>query len=321
MMHNDNQSIIVRHKEYLGEIKSSQTFSVQNTFPLNPGIAVTFPWLSGIANKFQEYRIKGLVFHYIPSSGAAVSATNAALGTVMLQTSYRSTDALPSTKVELLNEYCSNEVVPSETMAHPVECDPRENPFNVQYVRSGPVPTGDTQLMYDLGQTHVAVSGCQSTGNTIGDLWVTYEVELKKPLVASNATATVLYSYYSSISTRTITTIFSSTATTAIGTIPAVLNNNLITFPKGLVGTFGIWLLLSGNTLALSIPTITVSGCVQADWQPGQPVFSNNSGSSINDWGYAVTITDPTVNATINFNVAGTATSIGSTRVSLFEQS
>ena len=59
----------------------------------------------------------------------------------------------------MINEYCSNEVVPMETMAHPVECDPKENPFNVQYVRTLAVAPGETQLMYDLGVTHVATSG------------------------------------------------------------------------------------------------------------------------------------------------------------------
>jgi hypothetical protein len=68
-MHSDAQSVVVRHKEYLGEILSSQTFSVQQSYPLNPGISTTFPWLSGIAVRFQEYKIKGLVFHYIPTSG------------------------------------------------------------------------------------------------------------------------------------------------------------------------------------------------------------------------------------------------------------
>jgi hypothetical protein len=38
--------------------------------------------------------------------------------------------------------------------------------------------------MYDLGKTFVATQGMPSDG-VIGDLWVTYEIELKKPLVAS----------------------------------------------------------------------------------------------------------------------------------------
>lgn len=189
MMHKEGQSVVLRHREFIAQVRGSQNFAVQDSFQLNPGNVKTFPWLSSIAASFQEYKFRGLVFHYIPSSGSAVSSTNAALGTVMLQTSYRSNDSAPTSKSELLNEYWSGECVPNDTFAHPVECDPAENPFNVQYVRTGNVPTNDSQLLYDLGVTHLCVAGQQADGYTLGDLWVTYEVELKKPIVASNVTA------------------------------------------------------------------------------------------------------------------------------------
>lgn len=189
MMHKEGQSVVLRHREFIAQVRGSQAFAVQDSFQLNPGNVKTFPWLSSIAASFQEYKFRGLVFHYIPSSGSAVSSTNAALGTVMLQTSYRSNDTAPTSKSELLNEYWSGECVPNDTFAHPVECDPAENPFNVQYVRTGEVPTNDSQLLYDLGVTHLCVAGQQADGFTLGDLWVTYEVELKKPIVASNVTS------------------------------------------------------------------------------------------------------------------------------------
>lgn len=182
-MHSSGQNIVVRHKEFLGEIQGSGTFNVRRAIVLNPGYG-DFPWLAGIACKFQEYRIKGLVFHYVPNSGDAVSSTPA-VGNVMMQTSYRATDVAPSSKVEMLNEYWSNDCIPSEAFAHPVECNPRENPFNTMYVRSGPVPSGDSKLNYDLGTTYVAVSGNPSV-YTLGDLWATYEVELSKPVVNTN---------------------------------------------------------------------------------------------------------------------------------------
>jgi hypothetical protein len=187
-MHQNDQTIVVRHREFLMEVKSSANFVVQANFPINPGMAETFPWLSRIANNYQQYRVRGMVYHYVPTSGSAVASTNNALGSVMLQTSYRSTDSQPKNKIELLNEYWATETVPSETMCHPIECNPNENPFNVQYIRGFNVPVGENQLMYDLGQTYVATSGQQADNVTLGDLWVTYEIELKKPVIASNVT-------------------------------------------------------------------------------------------------------------------------------------
>lgn len=158
-MHKTGQSIIVRHREYISEIRGAVNFTIRNQVYINPGLSTSFPWLAGLATQFSEYRIRGMVFHYIPSSGQAVSSTNAAIGTVMIQTSYRASEPLPLNKQELLNEYWSNEARASEEFCHPIECNPKENPFNVQYVRTGFLPTSENLLMYDLGRTTVAVSG------------------------------------------------------------------------------------------------------------------------------------------------------------------
>nr|UNI73866.1 MAG: coat protein [brine shrimp noda-like virus 1] len=186
LMHKNDQSIVVRHKEFIGEIKSSVDYKVQYSLELNPGVAATFPWLSNIAKNYQEYRFKGVIFHYVPTSGSAVASTNNALGSVMMQTSYRATDTPPDTKREILNEYWSTETAPFESTCHPIECNPAENPFNVQYVRQTSVPAGDNLLLYDLGRTFIATSGQQIDDVILGDLWITYEVELKKPTLYSN---------------------------------------------------------------------------------------------------------------------------------------
>ncbi len=184
-MHNTGQSITIRHKEFVGAVVGSTGFTVQNVLTLNPGLSETFPWLSRIAVSFQEYSFKGAVYHYVPTSGNAISGTNAAIGSVMLQTSYRSTENKPLSKTEMLNEYWASEGPPNETFAHPVECAPAENPFKVQYVRSAGVGD-DSLLMYDLGKTFVATQGMPADGNPVGDLWITYEVELRKPVLRSS---------------------------------------------------------------------------------------------------------------------------------------
>lgn len=316
-MHSDQQSVIIRHKEYLGEVLSSTSYTVQQSYPLNPGNATTFPWLSNIAASFQEYRIRGMVFHYIPSSGSAVSSTNAALGTVMIQTSYRSNDATPSSKVELLNEFWSNEVVPSDTMAHPIECDPKENPFNVQYIRTGSVPAGDSVLMYDLGLTHLAVSGCQSTGNRLGDLWVTYDIELKKPLLYSNVTSRVDSSTGYVTTGLSTTTLFGTTTTTLGGSTPVSVLNNSITFPKGMVGRFVALVEWTGNTLAITDVNFTLVNCASTPVFDGLPTaaFRNLGAATINTVWIGVSITDPAVNPVVTLALTGSATAITLTRV------
>jgi hypothetical protein len=260
MMHKTNQTITVRHKEFICSISGSSAFNVQRFFLIQPGDTITFPWLSGLATKFQQYRIKGMVFHYVPTSGSAVSSTNSALGTVMIQTSYRAGDTAPASKAEMMNEYWASEAAPNEAFCHPIECDPKENPFSVHYVRTKPVPTNDSPLLYDLGVTWVAVQG-QQGNNVLGDLWVTYEVELSKPVIESSVTGPVLNAYltYSSPATGNW---FGSPTLTATGDLAVQTSGNSMTFPKGVVGDYLITINISATTNFTAVdlgaaPTLT----------------------------------------------------------------
>jgi hypothetical protein len=261
MMHNSGQSVVVRHKEMLCEVVGASAFTVQRSFVLNPGIVQTFPWLSRIAGCFQEYTIKGMVFHYVPTSGT-YNAASPSLGSVLLQTSYRSNDTPPASKVEMLNEYCSNESVPSEPFAHPIECDPKENPFNVQYVRSGILPAGETQLMYDLGTTHLATSG-SPVGAVLGDLWVTYEVELRKPILDSNVTSSPGWTSSAAFLAPAVPAVFPASAvTTTVGNMPVTVQTSTMTIPVGYYGVFTILITAQISGIAASMAgTPTLTGC------------------------------------------------------------
>jgi hypothetical protein len=241
-MHQNDQSIIVRHKEFVCEVTSATAFTVRRSLTINPGNAELFPWLSTIANSYQQYRVRGMVFHYVPSSGSIASASPS-LGTVMMQTSYRANDSPPANKVELLNEYWSSEAVPSEPFAHPIECNPNENPFNVQYVRSNNaiIPAQDSPLLYDLGVAHLAVSGQQSSTSVLGDLWVSYEIELKKPIVSSNVTSTDFLFAQLQNTSATLSNLFASLSPTVGNLVFATNSANAITLPRSCYGKFWIW--------------------------------------------------------------------------------
>lgn len=261
-MHKEGQTIVVRHKEYLTEVLSSTAFAVQTQYSINPGLSTTFPWLAAIAQQYSEYRVKGMVFHYVPTSGNAVTGTNPALGSVMLQTSYRASETAPTSKVELLNEYWASESVPSEGFCHPIECDPKENPFNVQYVRSTAVPTGDSVLMYDLGKTTLAVSGNLADGNVLGDLWVTYEIELRKPVLTDINNASVLTLTGSANSTIDNTHAFGANFSIRSSSffVTPTFTANTITFPPGSTGAYAILLEYDGTVTAASFSPTTITG-------------------------------------------------------------
>jgi hypothetical protein len=268
MMHKVSQSIVVRHREYLGNIKGRIGFINRQSYVLNPGLDSTFPWLAQIAKAYQEYRFTGLVFHYIPTSGTALSGTNPALGTVMVQTSYRSNDTLPSSKIEMLNEYCASEARPCDAFNHPIECNPIENPLRVQYVRNTPVPAGDSQLMYDLGVTQFAVEGQLADDTVLGDIWCTYEVELKKPIIRSNVTA-LEYSLLQLNSTtitgaNMFTSTYPGTSWTGTDNIGLIMQGRTIIFPSTLQGSYVVQMMFFATTtwlVATNITSVTYTNC------------------------------------------------------------
>jgi hypothetical protein len=294
----------------LTSIKGSQDFKVQRYFFLQPADRHTFPWLSGIAPHFQQYRIKGMVYHYVPTSGYAVSGSNPAIGSVMMQTSYRVNDDPPASKVEMLNEYWACESSPVEAFCHPIECAPKENPFNIHYTRTAPVPTNDSPLLYDMGVTYVATNGMPAGGNVVGDLWVTYEIEFSKPLVASNTTSTVL-SGKMHFTTPTPTSWFGTVGADVEGSLQFTAAERTITFPLGLLGVFLVVVDLEATT---TFEQVDLSGApdllncsLVTYWAEDSYIRTVSLSGAVNRATYscALRLTDPGAQAAVRFPVAG----------------
>jgi hypothetical protein len=175
----------ISHREYIQDVLGTISFAnsgLQGLFPINPGQRSTFPWLSTLAQNFEEYEMLGLIFEYRPSSGSAVSAASAALGVVIYATDYNVLAPAFTNKQQMESYEFSCSTVPFEGMLHPVECKKQSNALDTLYVRSGAVPMGADQRMYDLGLFQVATVGMQSA-YTVGELWVSYHVRLKRPRI------------------------------------------------------------------------------------------------------------------------------------------
>jgi len=255
MMHSSGQSVVVRHREYVGDIKSSLLYSKQMEMALNPGLSASFPWLSSVARQYQEYTWRGMVFHFIPTVGDAVSTAVPVFGNVMMHTEYRVTAPAPANKAELLNEYFSSDARPCESFIHPIECDPRENPYNVQYVRTGPVPYGEDAKTYDLGMFRAYSQGQGANDAILGEIWVSYEVELRKPQLSAMSGDGALLNIKGTISTTLpLGTAVTNNFNTLGITVSSVLNNGDIIFPKSLFGRFLV--LVTWNPLG----NLTLSG-------------------------------------------------------------
>lgn len=197
VMHGGAYSIRVKHREYVKDIVTSSTIGAFNieTFRLQPSDPKLFPWLSELAaGQFQKYRIHGMAVDFRSTSGESVASTNTSLGTVIMSTNYDSLDPAFTNKQQMQNTQYATSCKFSESMLHPIECAPEQTPITELYLSSDLVDvynynnvagtasrslniSGDIRL-YDLGKFYIATQGGQAASVNIGEMWVTYDIEL-----------------------------------------------------------------------------------------------------------------------------------------------
>jgi len=257
-MHSNNVSVLIRHREYISDVITSATagnFSV-NSFNLNPGLATTFPWLGPLAQNYQEYRIKGMVIEYKPKSGNAVGSNNTALGTVIIATQYNPKAAAFTSKFAMDNEAFVTDCLPYECMYHPIECDPKQNPFNVQLVRGGALASTDDIKEYDWGIVSVATQGSQGTSVNFGELYIIYEIELLKPALLGSLGSYYPVAHY--ISTTYTNALPFKAATAKLDTIGLTVTGTVITLPaNALPGSYLVNLIWYGSAVTNVNPALT----------------------------------------------------------------
>jgi hypothetical protein len=316
MMHKTGQSIVVRHKEFIGDVFGGAVGANYNlnTYEVNPGCATTFPWLSSLARQFQEYTWRGMVFHYVSTSGAA-TGSDTHLGTVMMHSDYRVTNTAPVNKIELLNEYFATDNKPSESFIHPVECDPKENPYNVQYVRTGAVPSGEDPKTYDLMKLNVATVGIPNNSIVLGELWCTYEVELRKPQIVSfqgdsaRLTATADLAVATPFGTDGVLEEYSN--------IPISVIGKYLQYPPRLMGCFQVTVIYYASAAngAFAAGALTYTNCAAINLSNvGTGVSFAATGTHAIQV-FWVRITDPAKQASVMFNSSDIT---NATKMSLF---
>jgi len=176
-----NAADVFRRSVFISDVTSGTGApSVFNTvvLPIQPGQVSFDPWLSSIAKLYDEYEVVGLVYEYRTSSGMATGA-NTALGTVIMATQYDPYDAPFANKLQMENYEFAASARPSTTFFHAVECARDKTTLNKLYIRPGAV-IGDLRWT-DFGNFTIATVGCPTASQVLGELWMHYEIKLRKP--------------------------------------------------------------------------------------------------------------------------------------------
>nr|QKV51263.1 putative capsid protein [Crucivirus sp.] len=178
-------AVNIKHREFLGDVISSSSagaFSIKS-YSINPGLPQSFPWLANVCGaSFQQYRINGAVYEFRSMSSDALNSTNTALGSVVMATDYDSKDTVFGTKQQMENTEFGVSCKPSCNMLHALECARNQTSVSELYIRAGAVPSGADVRLYDLGRFSIATVGCQGTSVNLGELWVSYDIDLFKAI-------------------------------------------------------------------------------------------------------------------------------------------
>jgi len=161
-----------REKERIATVSGSASFAVVGNFALNPGIAESFPWLSGVAQRFERYNFDSLTVRYKNLKGTDTD------GNIIISYDPDTLDGAPATAVAQTQSTAYIDGAPWRIFELKVPCSKEK-----KFVRAGPVVTSDLKT-YDAGRIWVTAEGCaDSTAH--GYLEVEYSVSLHEKQSAS----------------------------------------------------------------------------------------------------------------------------------------
>jgi len=148
--------------ERIENITGTADFLVGIISQMNPGLAGSFPWLSGHANLYEKYRVNKLIYRYKNLKGTTTD------GNVLFAFDYDVLDGPPTSAIQMtqLTEWIDG--APWRIFEFRVPTDGR-----VLFTRQGPVAGGDLKT-YDMGQLFVATEGCPAA--QVGYLEVEYDI-------------------------------------------------------------------------------------------------------------------------------------------------
>lgn len=269
-------AVKLRHREFIGDVLSSPTagaFTIQS-YNVNPGLAVTFPWLSTVVgSSFQQYRICGMTFEFRSMSGDALTGANTALGSVIMATDYDSSDTPFTTKQQMENTEYGVSCKPSMNMMHAIECERSQTSVSEQYIRAFAVPPGADIRLYDLCKFYIASVGCQGTSVNLGELWVTYDIDVFKAIEQVPAYITPYATYFGVNASPTApfgTSQNFGGIVNGADQIGLTFTSNRLSFPLTIVNgstflfNYGI---VGSTSAALTAPTVTT----------GNGIYINNN--------------------------------------------
>lgn len=188
---NQPDGVTIAKEEFLDVISSAQNYTV-HSYPIQPGLASTFRWCSGIAQNFQNYRIRQMLVRFESQLTNAVASFES-MGTIMICAKTNAAAPPPADQAEFEQTEFATVVRPNKSVTAPIEMNPREGAGGTKSVRVGSLPPSTSINDYDSGNLFVAVAGMPADNIIIGRLYIYYEIELFNPVLITRTSGECQY--------------------------------------------------------------------------------------------------------------------------------
>lgn len=168
----------IRHEEFFSAMTAPNAISTVWGYTIQPGFSELFPWLSGIATRYERYTIHSLALKYVARCPATTT------GIIVMCADQDANDALPSedeagrASMMAHTGAVSSSVWADLTMRLPPAWERSKNLF----VRSSAEASTVEPRTADAGMIFVGIFGKNdSTIGAFGDLMICYDIEFHLP--------------------------------------------------------------------------------------------------------------------------------------------
>lgn len=239
----------MRHREYIQDIDGSIAFAIQS-FPVNPGMAATFPWLSGHAQLYETYKFHKLSFEY-------ESQKTVTDGVCLIAIDFDSADAAPANKQQLSSFEGAARAKVWQEFAYHAKPSSLHKIGPVKYNRYGVLAANLDIKTYDAGNAYVATQGCDDA-SAIGELWVDYDVEFSTPQINPNGATGGTFTSTTGVATGSL--LGTLNAGTIAGTMISSVSASQVVLQNLTVGQEYLILFDWECTSSTTLPALTVTG-------------------------------------------------------------
>jgi hypothetical protein len=202
---------------------------------------------------YSTYKIHGMVVTYKTMS--TNFSTGGPLGTVVMATNYNVNDKPFEDKIQMENAEFSVSCNPSQSLIHALECDPDVTGLNILYVKdpfTNTVGAVSDNRFYDFGKLQIATTGLPGeAGTSMGEIWVSYDIELIKPVLGGTGSGVDGVSIVShEDSTEAVNSSAVIARVTTRDAIGVLTNERILVGPDPTSGSYEV---LKGQSLLKSV--------------------------------------------------------------------